>query len=265
MQRPQSDLPVATRVPKVARGFVRSALASLGFKLVPIQGSVPFQVEDAEFHALHSKCKPYTMTSSERLYALYQGTKYVAQRNIPGAFVECGVWRGGSAMMMAEELLACGCSDRDIYLYDTFQGMPEPGEKDVSYRGKPARESWLKQRTETHNEWCYAPLDEVRKNLLSTTYPVDRLRLVQGKVEDTIPKTIPDQIALLRLDTDWFASTYHELTHLFPRLMTGGVLIIDDYGHWRGAREATDRYFEEAKTPVLLQRIDHTGRLLIKV
>ena len=168
-------------------------------------------------------------------------------------------------MMMAESLLACGVRDREIYLFDTFEGMSEPSEKDVNPRGRPARESWLKQQTETHNEWCYASLDEVTSNLRRTDYPMDRFRLVQGKVEDTIPKTIPDQIALLRLDTDWFSSTYHELMHLFPRLMTGGVLIIDDYGHWRGAREATDRYFEEIKTPVLLQRIDHAGRLLVKV
>jgi O-methyltransferase len=247
------------------RKLVRRALASLDLKVVPSTSAAPFATDDLEFRALQAKCQPYTMTSVERLYALYQASKYVAQRQIPGAFVECGVWRGGSTMMMAHSLLACGIRDRDIYLYDTFEGMTEPTDKDVNYRGQPARDSWLKQQKLTHNEWCYASMDDVSKNIGLTGYPFDKFQLVQGKVEDTIPRRAPEQIALLRLDTDWFESTYRELTHLFPRLMVGGVLIIDDYGQWRGAREATDQYFEEIKTPVLLQRIDRTGRLVVKV
>jgi hypothetical protein len=111
--------------------------------------------------------------------------------------------------------------------------------------------------------WCYSSLDEVRSNMVRTGYPVDRMRFVKGKVEDSIPGQAPAQIALLRLDTDFYESTYHELRHLYPRLAPGGVLIIDDYGHWAGARKATDQYFAELGRPVLLQRIDYTGRLAI--
>lgn len=254
----------ASRASAALRRLVHRTLGLVDLKLVPASAG-SFESRDAEFMAFQEQCEPYTMTSIERLYALYQASRYVAQRNIPGALVECGVWRGGSAMMMAHSLLGCGVRDRDIYLYDTFEGMSEPSERDVSYRGKQARNTWRKQQNVGHNEWCYAALGEVAQNVGRTGYPLDRIHLVQGKVEDTLPGRAPEQIALLRLDTDWYKSTYHELTHLYPRLMPGGVLIIDDYGHWRGAREATDQFFDEAKTPVLLHRIDYTGRMLLKV
>ena len=78
------------------------------------------------------------------------------------------------------------------------------------------------------------------------------------------PAASPPSIALLRLDTDWYESTYHELVHLYPRLSVGGILIIDDYGYWQGARRAVDRYFAEQGTRVFLSRIDETGRLAVK-
>ena len=76
---------------------------------------------------------------------------------------------------------------------------------------------------------------------------------------------MPKQIALLRLNTDWFESTYHELVHLYPLLSKGGVLIIDDYGHWQGARKAVDTYFKEQGIYPLLHRIDYTGRIMQKL
>src|SRR5207344_857055 len=110
--------------------------------------------------------------------------------------------------------------------------------------------------------WCRAGFDEVVRNLASTGYPSDRLHFIRGRVEDTIPAGAPEKIALLRLDTDWYESTRHELTHLFPRLSTHGVLIIDDYGHWQGARRAVDEYF--SATPILLNAIDFTARIAVK-
>jgi hypothetical protein len=114
-----------------------------------------------------------------------------------------------------------------------------------------------------HNEWCYSPLDEVKRNLARTGYPAERVVYVQGKVEDTIPGTLPERTALLRLDTDWYSSTRHELEHLYPGLVAGGVLVLDDYGTWQGARQATDEYFA-ARGPLLLNRIDSTGRIAVK-
>jgi hypothetical protein len=104
----------------------------------------------------------------------------------------------------------------------------------------------------------------VRANLLSTGLPEDRLELVKGKVEDTIPETVPARISILRLDTDWYASTRHELIHLFPLLEPGGVLIVDDYGHWEGARRAVDEYLAEQDVALLLVRVDDTGRVGVK-
>ena len=147
-----------------------------------------------------------------------------------------------------------------MWLYDTFEGMPRPTAKDVAYNGIPAESRWQEEGA----GWCLSPLEEVRANMESTGYPSEQIRLVAGMVEDTIPDMVPDRIAVLRLDTDWFESTYHELVYLFPRLVPGGVLIIDDYGHWQGAREATDKYFEEAGITMLLQRTDYTGRMGIR-
>jgi O-methyltransferase len=101
--------------------------------------------------------------------------------------------------------------------------------------------------------------------MLSTGYPEENLIFVKGKVENTIPGVTPDRICLLRLDTDWYESTYHELNYLFPRLSVNGVIIIDDYGHWQGAREAVDKYFQAKNVKILLNRIDYSGRVGIKV
>ena len=83
-------------------------------------------------------------------------------------------------------------------------------------------------------------------------------------MEDTVPDTVPEKIALLRLDTDWYASTLHEMRELWPLLGSGGVLIVDDYGHFAGARQAVDEYLEESGERVLLGRLDYTGRMCVK-
>lgn len=148
---------------------------------------------------------------------------------------------------------------RKLYLFDTFEGMSQPTEVDVDFHGVPASVCMAEAP-----KVSYSPLDEVAANLRSSGYDESLVTFVKGKVEDTLPEAAPDQIALLRLDTDWYESTYHELVHLYPRLVTGGVLIIDDYGHYEGAKLAVTRYFEEIHAPVLLNRIDYTGRLVVK-
>jgi hypothetical protein len=219
---------------------------------------------EPEFTALRERCAPFTMTSPERMYAFYQAVQYVVRANVPGDVVECGVWRGGSSMLAALTLLDCGDESRELYLYDTFAGMSEPDERDVTASGKPAIRQWRDAHRGEVNEWCYSPLDEVRRNLLSTGIDRERVHFVEGKVEDTIPATMPERISVLRLDTDWYESTWHELTHLYPRLSPGGVLIVDDYGHWQGAREAVERYFAQHAEPILLARSDYTGRMGVR-
>jgi O-methyltransferase len=214
----------------------------------------------AEHHAaIWWKVKPYTMTSVERVVALCQSIAYLERERIPGAIVECGVWKGGSVMAAALALLALESTQRQIFLYDTFAGMTEPADVDVDWQGNPAR-------TLLHQDEVRAccPLHEVKQALMRTRYPWEKLIFVPGRVEQTIPEHLPERIALLRLDTDWYESTHHELTHLYPRLADGGILIVDDYGHWQGARRAVDDYFRSQGIAADLRTIDFTGRLLIK-
>ena len=215
--------------------------------------------------AIFSQVKAFTMTSPERVIALCEAIRYVVRSGVAGAFVECGVWRGGSSMAAALMLERLGDTARDIALFDTFEGMSAPGEHDR--RARDAADAARLLRTHDRGEkiWCYSPLDEVRANLASTGYPPERIRFVEGKVEDTLPASAPPQIAVLRLDTDWYESTRHELEHLYPRLGVGGVLIIDDYGAWEGARRAVDEFVEAGRASILLNRIDETGRIGVKL
>jgi O-methyltransferase len=179
--------------------------------------------------------------------------------------VECGVWRGGSMMAAARTLQALGATDRDLYLFDTFEGMSPPTNIDVDFRGRDASQSLAESsRADPESCWCYASLEEVRSSIATLGYPDQRLHYVQGKVENTVPKHAPSEIAVLRLDTDWYESTKHELNHLYPLLSSGGVLIIDDYGHWKGSRRATDEFIAATPNFGLLIRVDYTGRLAIK-
>ena len=152
---------------------------------------------------------------------------------------------------------------RELYLYDTFQGMSEPTVHDKDVKGKSASKL-LASAPRDDSVWAFAHLEGVKQAMAQTGYDPARVHFCEGKVEDTIPNTIPDQISLLRLDTDWYESTRHELNHLFPRLARNGVLIIDDYGHWQGARRAVDEYFSGNVPPILLNVIDYTGRIGIK-
>lgn len=220
---------------------------------------------DAQARDIIAAVRPYTMTSPERLFASIEAARYAVAAGIPGDIVECGVWRGGSMMAAALALKTRGDTSRELYLFDTFEGMSAPTDKDVAIDGKTASELLETPRsTASDSPWCYAGLDDVRANLLSTGYPAERIHFVQGKVEDTLPARAPQSIAVLRLDTDWYESTRHELEHLYPRLSPGGVLIIDDYGHWEGCRKAVDEYFAQKGIPLLLARIDYTGRMALK-
>lgn len=205
---------------------------------------------------------PFTRTSPERIFALCEAVTYIVRHAIAGDIVECGVWRGGSMMAAAQTLARLGDRSRELYLFDTFEGMPPPGEQDVSFEGAHAADLLEASRKEdSYSLWCYSPLEEVKLAFSRIDYDADKLHFVKGRVEETIPQHAPAQIALLRLDTDWYESTRHELVHLFPLIAPGGVIIIDDYGHWHGARQAVDEYFQERRVKILLNRIDYTGRI----
>jgi hypothetical protein len=213
----------------------------------------------------------FTLTGVMRLLELVTAVRYCNAGGIPGAFAECGVWRGGSVLAMVSTLQAMGVDDRDVYLYDTFEGMTEPSEHDTSDHEPPALETWREAEQDDDRAWSelFDPAtfneDAVRELLTSTGYPAERLHFVRGPVEETIPGTVPGRLALLRLDTDWYESTLHEMQHLYPRLAERGVLIIDDYGHWQGARQAVDEYFAGLDRVPLLTPLDYTARLAVKL
>lgn len=217
------------------------------------------------------RCLPHTMTGAARLLALIDAVRYCVARKIPGTFVECGVWRGGSVLAMILTLQEADAADRPIYLYDTFEGMTRPTAHDVSAGGDDALDVWREASRAERRPWdeLFAETlfneGHVRELLSQTGYPQELIRFVKGPVEETIPAVVPEEISLLRLDTDWYESTRHELEHLFPRVSENGVLIIDDYGHWKGARRAVDEYFASCPPPLLLNRIDYTGRIAVKL
>jgi len=218
-----------------------------------------FREDEAE---ILREVRPWTMTSPDRIYALIQAVRYVSANNIAGAIVECGVWKGGSMAAVARTLLQMQDVRRELYLFDTFEGMTEPTAKDVDYVGKTAAQDLVDIPRHKCDD---APLEQVKEVLYGTGYPKERVHFVRGRVEETIPASAPESIALLRLDTDWYDSTRHELVHLFPRLSQNGVIIIDDYGHWQGCRQACDEYFAHHRIPILLNRIDFGGRIALKL
>ncbi|MEK6208862.1 MAG: TylF/MycF/NovP-related O-methyltransferase [Pseudomonadota bacterium] len=210
--------------------------------------------------------RPYTMTSDQRVAALCDAVRYVVTNRIPGDIVECGVWKGGSMMAVARTLLELGDRTRELHLFDTFEGMTAPTGEDVALTGESAADLMAAStdREDAESVWCRAPLDIVQQAMASVGYDRSKVHYIKGRVEDTIPAAAPERIALLRLDTDWYESTRHEMIHLFPRLCVGGVLILDDYGHWLGARRAVDEYLREHNVPLFLQKIDYTGRYAVK-
>ncbi|MCF7927573.1 MAG: TylF/MycF family methyltransferase [Spirochaetales bacterium] len=229
---------------------------------------------ESEFLEIWRQVSPYTMTSVERGYALYQAVFSVLDRNIAGDFVECGVWKGGSAALMAlslfrarhsnQEIRSSAARERRIWCYDTFSGMTEPGEEDrIAATGQSAAKRL--QKDASFSSWAVG-MEEVKNNLSRVGLDSRGFRFIPGPVEQTLDQQMPDRVALLRLDTDWYESTRVELERLYPLLSPGGVLIIDDYGHFTGARKAVDEYFSSRadSMPVLLQRIDYTGRLVLK-
>ena len=213
---------------------------------------------------IYNYVKKYTMTGERRVMSLLDSVSYIEKHEIPGDIVECGVWAGGSMMAVAKKLIHLNNQSRSLYLYDTFEGMTKPSEHDKSTHG-PAIETFNAMQQDSHNAWCYAGIDEVRENMRSTGYADEKIEFIKGDVLKTIPGTIPERISLLRLDTDFYESTLHELEHLFPRLSKHGIIILDDYNYWQGCRKAADEYIERNNIQIFLHGIDSCGAVGVKL
>ena len=252
--------------------FINSSLNKLGYEIkskkkILINNSIPVEFNRAELEIInYIMSNKLTMASCERLYATVMACKYVLDNDIQGDFVECGVWRGGNALAAAEIFKIYG-SDKKVWLFDTFQGMTAPADVDIgALSGESAKFKYEANQNKTHNTWCYASLDEVRNNFAKRKV-TSNVFFIQGNVNQTLTSDITERlnkISILRLDTDFYESTKNEIEVLYPKLSIGGVLIIDDYGHWQGSRKAIDEYFKQNPKKPFLQYIDYTGRMGVK-
>ena len=226
--------------------------------------------EDDTFRAILREVRGYTMGTPALCYALYQAVRHVATAGIEGAIVESGVWRGGHIALCARTLLAAGDDSRDLYLFDTFDwSWPKLTQFDTKHgQGTPDdRNAVIEHSSRSRRDQLDAELvteERVTEYLQATGYPAERIFTVKGLVQDTMPDAAPEKIALLRLDTDLYESTYHELVHLYPRLVSGGILLIDDYPTEGGCVRAVEQYFGEVGARPFLVRIDTQGRIGVK-
>jgi hypothetical protein len=222
--------------------------------------------EESEIKDAVRRVRDHTMVSFERLATLWQQVRYLDRYEVPGALVECGTWRGGAVGMMA---LAHVRSSREpirpLHLFDSFEGLPEPTAADG-----PMASRYSRGRTSGALDTigaCEAPLEDNRALLEDRIgYPADLLAYHVGWFQDTVAASAAGigPIALLRLDGDWYESTRVCLTHLYPLVAAGGVVVVDDYGHWEGCRKAVDEFLAVHDEPILLSHIDYTGRYWIK-
>ncbi len=250
---------------KTFRFLIRNCLRSLGLEVSRYRPRGKENIPDAipdSFKALYKTYHDSSMVKWSGLYTAFNAVDHISKQGIKGSIIECGVWKGGCTAIMAEHLKNLQDISRDFYLYDTYEGMSEPTDKDFSFfTKKKAKELYKTYQKDGKTDWSVGTLDTVQKTLEQTGYPQDKIHMIEGKVEETIPQNIPDTIALLRLDTDWYESTRHELEHLFPKLVTGGILIVDDYGAWAGSKQAVDEYFSQHAHQIYFHYDAFTGNI----
>lgn len=235
-----------------------------GFQIInKKQKIVELTDEDKNYIKLVSK---FSMTTEIRIYSLIQSLKYIKYKNIKGDFVECGVWKGGNIILFKKFLEKhFKQEDRQIYAYDTYEGMNKPSDFDYNLQNrKKAKKLLLDDKNKTTNIWGIYGLDQVKTNLINNTDNLDNINFIKGEVEKTLnlEKNLPSKISILRLDTDWYESTKKELEVLYDRVTSGGIIIIDDYGHWGGSKKAVDEFFKNKY--VWMHYIDYACRLIIK-
>ena len=252
------------------KNIIKQILKSLSYEIKKIHYSddLTFQKENKSFfNNKHKICEKESLNiSRERFLSLFQSVNYIHKNRIEGDLVECGVFRGGSAMMIAYSMMKFNLNEnKNLWLYDTFDGMSDPSEYDINILNQKAHEemSKNKKKENTKDIWAYSKLEHVKKNMEKTGLNKKNIIYVEGKVEETLNENIPEKISLLRLDTDFYESTKKELEILYPKIQSGGVIIIDDYGHWKGCKKAVDEYFSDKKN-IFFQHIDYSGLIGVK-
>ena len=222
-----------------------------------LQQDYKLKIEDRE---IIQEVSSRTMTNTNSLMNLISATRYINAANIEGAFVECGVWRGGSALAFCLTTLQSDGHLRPVYLFDTFEGFVDTGEQDFQLSdGRNASRLFDLDK----NYVCEASLIDVQNGFDAIEYPKNLVNYRVGDITRTTIDQLPGKIALLRLDTDYYESTKWELENLYPLLQTGGILIVDDYDHWNGSRKACDEYFKKIGNQNFLMHMEN-GRIMIK-
>ena len=188
-------------------------------------------------------CKPFTLTSFERLRQTVNTIDYMVKNNIEGDIIEVGVWRGGTVMAMLMKLKQLGVTDRHVHLYDTFEGMTEASEEDINPDGALAEP--LMEAVPFFK--CIASIEEVMANISRVGYPREFVHFHKGDIRKTDLTTIPEKIACLRLDVDWYELYKFCLPVFEPRVQPTAPITIDDYGYWSGCKKAVDDYLKDSK------------------
>lgn len=191
-----------------------------------------------------------SLCTRDRLLGLQKLAHEVAQRHHTGDVVECGVYRGGSAVVLGERLLR-STESRAMWLFDVFSGMPEPGPEDPP-------EAWAETGTLVSSE------EIVRKTFLLAKVPLDPVHIVVGRYEETLPGFKPAPVAFLHLDCDWYDSVKLCMDTFYDAVLPGGAIVFDDYGWWSGCRKAVDEFLAERSLDVRLVPIDSTSHYFIK-
>jgi hypothetical protein len=256
------------KIPTKMKTAILISLRRRGYEVVKADGKQNLNIAEASNYDLETirLASQISMQSTQRIWALISATKYVVNNRICGHFVECGVYKGSSALIIARTLKSMNINDRHIYLYDTFEGMTKPTDLD-SKQGTQTLASDILASTPMsngENVWARASLENVTQMLSSLDYPIQNFHLIKGDVLETLDDSLPESISLLRLDTDWYESTKKELEELYPLVAIGGVVIIDDYGHWSGSKLAVDQFLRDNELFPLLNYLDYAGRLWVK-
>jgi O-methyltransferase len=253
------------------KNFIKKIINLFGYKIISnndwLKKNENYIAEISEDELLIlNNIKDYTMTSVPSQWSLIQSIKHIVRNNVEGDFVECGIFRGGNIIIMSQFLDNFKLK-KNIYAYDTFEGMPLPGNEDLDLRGNNSIVKFLELKNNQNegSKWCYCDINVVKNNIkkFNEEY-LKKINFVKGKVEETLldARNLPKKISLLRLDTDFYSSTKTELNILYPLLQKKGVLIIDDYGHFKGAKKAVDEFFDINR--IWLHRVDYSTRIYIK-
>ncbi len=189
------------------------------------------------------RVRPYTMVPVPRLRTLWRLANRVSADATTGAFVECGSCNGGTGAILAHIAAKDG---RIVWLFDSFEGLPEPKPQD----GERAK-AWVGQ--------CLGQEEMVREVLSHVGARTDRVRIVKGWFDNTLGPTETGPIALLHLDADWYESTMTILNNFYDRVVPGGYLVFDDYGHWPGCRRALDEFLADRGLHPELMPSDNEG------